>query len=291
MMVDKKFLLTSNQVAEFVARGVLRFDEIVPDEINKAIVAEMDAGTITSHPAGTPFSKCYPDPSPIGKMLRMPEIQGIVQSLVGPDSNFDHHAVHVRQPNEAGAQGLHGDAIIDTRMHFDVQIMYFPHDVTLEMGGTLLLPGSHFRRINEGDVGRYQNFLGQMPIVCKAGSMVIVHHGIWHAGRQNKTDRIRYMFKVRLNPTVRQYRLWNTDDLMDNGNADRIIYGGSTKPAEQDVQTILNHAEPWFEASDGRIEIVSRIKLWRFLTGDEDFDCAYWLTRIENRPENMAVTA
>ena len=96
-MVDRKYLLTSNQVAEFVARGVLRFDEIVPAEINNAIIAQMDAGRIASQPAGTPLSLCYPDPSPIGKMLRMPEILGIIQSLVGPDPKFDHHAVHVRQ--------------------------------------------------------------------------------------------------------------------------------------------------------------------------------------------------
>ena len=49
--------------------------------------------------------------------------------------------------NEDSAQGMHGDSIIDTRMQsFDVQLMYFPHDVPLEMGGTLVVPGSHFRQ-------------------------------------------------------------------------------------------------------------------------------------------------
>jgi len=212
-MIDKKYLLTTAQMAEFVARGFLRFDELVPEAINRDVMAAFDAGGIDAAPAGTPLSHCYPQPSPIGAMLRIPEIQGIIHSLVGPDPLFDHHAIHVRQPNEGKAQGMHGDSIIDMRMHFDIQLMYFPHDVPLEMGGTLLVPGSQYRRINEADIARYQNFAGQVPMVCKAGSLLALHHGIWHCGRQNKTDRKRYMYKIRLNPVVRQYRLWNTDDL------------------------------------------------------------------------------
>jgi hypothetical protein len=160
--------------------------------------------------------------------------------------------------------------------------MYFPHDIPLEMGGTLLLPGSHYRRVNTQDIAAYQNMLGQIPMVCKAGSILVLHHGIWHCGRQNKTDRRRYMFKVRLNPTVRQLRLWNTDDLDESYNAHREIFAG--KGQVGDIQTILAQREPWFEAASGRLEVVNRIKQWRFLTGDENFDVDYWLTRLENMP-------
>jgi hypothetical protein len=283
-MIDKKYLLNSRQVAEFVARGFLRFDEIVPDDINQAVMDAFDAGGIKSHPAGTPLSQCYPEPSPIGRMLRMPEIQGIIHSLVGPDPLFDHHAIHVRQPNEGKAQGMHGDSIIDTRMHFDIQIMYFPHDVPLEMGGTLLVPGSQYRRINEMDIARYQNFVGQIPMVCKAGSILVLHHGIWHCGRQNTTDRKRYMYKIRLNPRVRQYRLWNTDDLDESYADHQPIFAGEKR---NDIQAILAKGEPWFEDGEARLEIVNRIKMWRFLTGDDNFDVHYWLTRLENMPENL----
>lgn len=283
-MIDKKYLLTTAQMAEFVARGFLRFDELVPEAINRDVMAAFDAGGIDAAPAGTPFSHCYPQPSPIGAMLRIPEIQGIVHSLVGPDPLFDHHAIHVRQPNEGKAQGMHGDSIIDTRMHFDIQLMYFPHDVPLEMGGTLLVPGSQYRRINEADIARYQNFAGQVPMVCKAGSLLALHHGIWHCGRQNKTDRKRYMYKIRLNPVVRQYRLWNTDDLAAMTGGQKRIFTAEQNAAE-DVQTILGRGEPWYEDGGGRLEIVNRVKMWRFLSGDENFDVHYWLTRLENMPE------
>lgn len=289
-MINKKYLLNSKQMASFVARGLLRFDEVVPAEINEAVMAEIDAGTIKAAAAGTLLSQCYPHPSAIGQMLRMPEVQGVIQSLVGPDPLFDHHAVHVRQANEGAAQGMHGDSIIDTRWHFDLQLMYFPHDVPLEMGGTLVVPGSHFRRINEGDIARYQNLLGQLPMVCKAGSLLALHHGIWHCGRQNTTDRLRYMYKIRLNPVVRQFRLWNTDDLTDDVSKHKPIFTAETNAVE-DVQTILGRREPWFEDASGRLEIINRIKLWRFLSGDENFDVHYWLTRLENKPERRSMTA
>ena len=283
-MIDKKYLLTTAQMAEFVARGFLRFDELVPEAINRDVMAAFDAGGIDAAPAGTPLSHCYPQPSPIGAMLRIPKIQGIIHSLVGPDPLFDHHAIHVRQPNEGKAQGMHGDSIIDTRMHFDIQLMYFPHDVPLEMGGTLLVPGSQYRRINEADIARYQNFAGQVPMVCRAGSLLALHHGIWHCGRQNKTDRKRYMYKIRLNPVVRQYRLWNTDDLAAMTGGQKRIFTAEQNAAE-DVQTILGRGEPWYEDGGGRLEIVNRVKMWRFLSGDENFDVHYWLTRLENMPE------
>jgi len=288
--IEKKHLLNSKQMASFVARGFLRFDERVPQSINDAVMAEIDAGTIKAAPAGTPLSQCYPEPSALGRMLRMPEIQGIIQSLVGPDPLFDHHAIHVRQANEGQAQGMHGDSIIDTRMHFDVQLMYFPHDVPLEMGGTLIVPGSQYRRINEMDIARYQNFLGQIPMVCKAGSVLALHHGIWHCGRQNKTSQKRYMYKIRLNPRVRQMRLWNTDDLSADQSKHKPIFTRETNAVE-DIQTILGKQEPWFEDASGRLEIVNRVKMGRFLTGDNNFDVHYWLTRLENMPENLQLAA
>ena len=280
-MTDKQNLLTSLQMAEFVARGFLRFDELVPDEINQAVMRGIDRQEIKGHAAGTPLSQCYHGTS-IRQLLDLPQIQGLIHSLVGEDPLFDHDALHVREPNEGKAQGLHADSIIDTRTHFDIQLMYFPHDVPLEMGGTLLLPGSHYRRVNEMDVAAYQNMRGQIPMVCKAGSVLALHHGIWHCGRQNQTDRRRYMFKLRLNPAVRQIRLWNTDDLTDDYYAPKEIHSGF--PKSNDVQGILSRREPWFEAASGRLEIVNRIKLWRFLTGDEAFDVHYWLGRLENMP-------
>jgi hypothetical protein len=285
--VDKKYLLDSKQMASFVSRGFLRFDEMIPNEVNERAMREIDKG-VPAAAAGTPLSQCYPEPSVLGEILRSPEIEGIIYSLVGPDPLFDHQAIHVREPNEDSAQHMHGDSTIDLRMHFDIQLMYFPHDVPLEMGGTLLVPGSQYRRINEMDIARYQNMVGQISMVCKAGTILVLHHGIWHCGRQNKSNTRRYMFKVRLNPAMRQIRLWNTDDLDENVGKQHPLFTKETP--KDDIQAVLSSYEPWFEEGTKRLEILNRIKMWRFLTGDENFDAHYWLTRLENMPENRVAS-
>jgi len=281
-MTDTTHLLTSRQMASFAARGFLCFEGLIPPALNERAMREIE-GPVPAAPAGTPLADCYPPPSALGDILRSPAVAGLLDSLVGPNPRFDHQYVHVREPHEDAAQHLHGDSTIDLRMHFDVQLMYFPHAVPLDMGGTLLVPGSHFRRINESDIARYQNIVGQIPLVCPAGTILVVHHGLWHCGRQNQSDRKRYMFKVRLNPTVRQLRLWNTADLDDGVGQSRPIF--ATETPTDDIQAILTRAEPWFEGGNGRLEILNRIKFWRFLTGDDQFDAHYWLTRLENMPE------
>ncbi|MEO3755257.1 phytanoyl-CoA dioxygenase family protein [Streptomyces sp. B6B3] len=260
-------LLTSVKMAHFVAHGSLRLDAVVPAEMNAEAIELLPAG-IPPVPYGTPVDQAYPDGSFVRRLIELPQVAGALRSLVGPGPHIDHHAVHVRQPREGQAQPLHADAIIDVRPDaFDVQLMYYPSEVTLEMGGTLSVPGSHLRRINESDTGRYQNLRGQSRLVCPAGTVVFLHHGLWHGGRRNDSDTPRYMFKIRFNPTVRQCRLWDTSDLADPRVA-----------AELDTHF------PWYEQATGRLERYNRVLLWRALTGEADFDLEYWVTRVSNRP-------
>jgi hypothetical protein len=271
---DRKHLLTSVQMANFVASGSLTMAAVVPDDLNAQAIEVLSAG-IPAVPYGTPVTEAFPEGSFARRLVELPPVAGALLSLVGPGPTIDHHAVHIRQPNEGEAQPLHGDAIIDVRTDaFDVQLMYYPHAVSLDMGGTLSVPGSHLRRINETDTGRYQNLRGQTRLVCPAGTVVLLHHGIWHSGRRNDTDTPRYMFKVRFNPTVRQLRLWNTDDLAD--------------PA---VAAALSMQFPWYEPATGRLEVYNRVKMWRELTGDDTFDLDYWVTRVSNRPQRVVATA
>lgn len=272
-------LLSSEQMAEFVANGFLRFEGIVPDELNQACLdafaadeaaersgapSSLDAG----NDAGQELDRCFPEAPAIRRLLGLPRVRGIITSLVGPRPRYDHHAVHVRLPGEP-AQQLHADAIIDTRLPFDIQLMYFPHDVPEDMGGTLLVPGSHLRRVNEHDIGRYQNLRGQVTYFGPAGSILVVHHGLWHCGRRNRRHAPRYMFKLRLNPATGQVRRWAADDLADDS-------------VREAVRLVLRVKHPWYEASTGRLELVNRIALWRYITGEPGFDLDYWMGRLEN---------
>jgi hypothetical protein len=133
--------------------------------------------------------------------------------------------------------------------------------------GTLFVPGSHFRRVHESSIKRYQNIVGQVQCVCKAGTIVVWHHNLWHSGRSNHTQADRFMFKLRLNPTVRQQLLWNTDDLHD-----------------ESIPKIIGKSHKW-QGMNTRVEEMNRIRLWRSLTNQSNFDLPGWfLTRIQNSP-------
>ncbi|RKN07939.1 phytanoyl-CoA dioxygenase [Streptomyces radicis] len=264
-------MLTSAQMARFVAHGFLRLDAVVPDDLNERAVDVLTAG-IPAVPYGTPVAEAFPEGSLPRRLVAVPEVAGALHSLVGPEPRIDHHAVHVREPGQGSAQPLHGDAIIDVRPDaFDVQLMYYPREVTLAAGGTLIVPGSHLRRTNESDTGRYQNIRGQHRLTCPAGTVVILHHGLWHGGRRNDGGERRYMFKIRFNPTVRQRLLWDTRDLADPAVAEE-----------------LRTQFPWYEQATGRLELHNRVRLWRALTGDDTFDLDHWVTRVTNRPTRAA---
>jgi hypothetical protein len=271
-------LLTSRELAAFVTHGFLRLDGVVPASLCAAALGELgDAGggalpspfgaaraSVAARLPGRPLEEIWPDGSAIGGVLRLPRVTAAVESLVGPGARYDHHYTHVVPAGQRWSQPWHADAILDPREDaFDIQLFFFFHDTPRAAGGTMILPGSHLRRVNESDVGRYQNFRGQQATVCGAGTLLICHHGLWHCGQPNSTDKPRTMFKLRLNPAAPQRRLWDTRDAGD--------------PAVADT---LKHDHGWY-GSEVRLEIVNRIKLWRALTGDDQFDVDHWLTRIE----------
>lgn len=281
-------LLSSPQVAEFVSRGILRFDALVPDELNQVCMEEMRgirASFVADRakalregiPPGRPLDECFTDSPGLGRFLRLPQIAGIIESLVGPNPSHDHNVVHVREPGSRG-QPLHADEIIDTRLRFDIQLMYWPHDVAPEDGGTFFLPGSHFRRINDQDIARYKNFRSQQYFTGSAGTVLVLHHGIWHCARPNRGSAPRYMFKIRLNPRVEQVRLWDTSDLDDP----EVRYA---------LSQTLGSWEHWSDQPTVLLDHVNRVALWRFMTGDDGFDVHFRMGRLEQRGRTRLLDA
>jgi hypothetical protein len=267
-------LLTTAQVAAFAADGFLQLDALVPEALCARVREEFDDGTVanlwpdyTGQPPhlrpGQPLANFF-EGGAYGEVLRLPAVAGVIASLVGPDPLYDHHFFHVTRPGSP-PQPLHYDAIIDFRLDFDVQLFLFLQDTPVEMGGTTLLPGSHLRPAP--DLSRMHNVAGQVQVVCPAGTLLACHHGIWHGARPNRSDRDRYMVKLRINPTVRQTRLWEPDD--DTGS--------------DEVKAILTRSHGW-EGGEHRHEVVRRTRLWRLLSGDDAFDTESWLRRLDCAP-------
>jgi hypothetical protein len=306
--VNEQPLLSSRQMALFVARGFLRFDSVVPDAINaqfmqeagempppnknrgayQAFVEGVAANRIPEVSAGTPLVQAYQQGTALSALLSIPLVAGALASLLGPDPVFDHHFLHVALPpryhsargGKSISQHTHQDSTIDPKEGFDVQLLYYPHAISSDMGGTRFIPGTHLRKVSEVAVGRYQNVAGQQHVVCEAGTLLLLHHGIWHGGGANQSDRARYMFKIRMRASGPQTRSWAIDDYAPPARQ-RPIFFLKAPPERDSIETILTTPEPWFEQDTGRLEYINRIKLWRYLTEDPDYDADYWMTRLE----------
>jgi hypothetical protein len=293
--------LSTLQMARFAARGYLAFPAIIAPEIGEAYLEEVKARTLPNVAAGTPLSSAYPPESALHAFVTHREVAGVIESLVGPGSLVDHHFTHVASSpaamarrgagGPADSQHWHQDSTIDTRAAFDIQLMWYPRAVTANMGGTRFLPGSHLRIVSEAAIGRYQNIVGQRHVVCPAGTVLVLHHGLWHGGGANRAARNRHMFKVRLNPTVPQVRLWNTADMPQDMNRQRPIFYETRPRASDDLHAILCEPQPWFEADTARLEYINRVRFWRRLTGDDGFDADYWVSRLENQAGRRVETA
>jgi hypothetical protein len=282
-------LLGSLRIAEFLARGFLVLEGVVPEDVNARVLEVLRERTehkdrdpladvqhplvvsVQHYPWKALLSQCFGREPHLKDVLLVPEVRGMIESLVGPDPYYDHHAVHVAGAGMP-AGNLHADVVIDTRAAFDVNLMYYPQGVSEAGGPTLVIPGSHFRQINSLDIARYQNLAGQAFLACEPGTVVALHHGLWHCGSRNSTDAVRYMVKIRLDPRLEQVRLWDTSDLTD-------------PDVRNGVQQMLDMAEPWYESSAVFLEKLQRTALFRRLSGDADFgEVEPWLGRLENQP-------
>ena len=295
-MIDTLNLLTTSQVAEFAAKGCLRFDGLIDSDLNQEFLdlfAE-DIGSddryvnkvIPNCKPGTYVSQAFPQDHPLSKILAQPVVAGTLKSLMGTNPIFDHHHVHMTFPNRSRVQTNHQDSTIDLRSkNFDIQMIYFPHEVNNKMGGTRYIPGTHLRTVHESQIARYQNIRGQIRVTCPAGTIIFFHHGIWHGGGKNTSDVPRIMYKLRLQPSGSQSLQWDTSDLTEERikSWQRPIFHAFGKREEDDVPSKLMSHEPWFD-NTSRLEYMNRVRFWRTLLNDAELDIDYWLTRVENEP-------
>ena len=104
-------------------------------------------------------------------------------------------------------------------------------------------------------------------MACPAGSLLVCHHGIWHCGQPNRTDRLAHDVQAAPEPARAAARCSGTPPTFDDPR----------------IGKVLSRDHGWY-GHEVRLEIANRIRLWRALTGDARYDVDFWLTRIENDP-------
>ncbi len=239
-------LLNALQMASFANEGVLLCADMVPQELNRAV--HEDEKNLARR--GYEF---WDESTVLREVFNLPQVQGAIQSFVGANPIYDHSFLHFVAPGNLKRQNWHVDSgTFNTNpFHFDIQAFYFAHDTPIEMGPTLVLPGSHLRRATYWNIGRYKNIAGQRPMVAKAGSIAFMHQDIWHCAQANQTEKTRYVFKVRYKPAAEQQKCFNLE--------------GVDSP---EVKDMIGKQQPWY-GSDFQKDWLQKLEFWRHLSGDD----------------------
>ena len=182
-------LLSDDEVLAFVVRGYRIVETDFPAAFHASICEQLK----TVGDVGNGILDAVPM---LGEVYQHPAVRGALISLLGEDYEMNGHRHLHTNPPGSRSQGWHQDGT-NVRHHqvWCVLAMYYPQDVPLEMGPTVVMPGTHFRNAPTDRMQTYANLKGQVPVAVEAGTVAITHYDIWHAATLNRTDRARHMLK------------------------------------------------------------------------------------------------
>ena len=240
-------LLSDDEVLHFVTHGYHLLHPEYPAGLNEAIAEQcgqvdgVGNGVLASIPM-------------LHEVYAHPEVRGALISLLGSDYVMNgHRHLHVNVPGSR-SQSWHQDGT-NVRHHqvWCVLAMYYPDEVPLEQGPTMIMPGTHFRNAPTERMATYANIKDQVALAVPAGTVAITHYDLWHAASRNLTDRYRYMFKF----------------LFDRQSAptEPTWHHDPETVAEVAHRRIRAHVGPVDHSSDHYKEWELRTEMWQWMLG------------------------
>ena len=178
-MADKPYLLSDDEIISFIIHGSHIVEADFPDGFNESIYEELEALDIPRNNPGDGILDKVPK---LYQVYDHPKVRGALVSLLGEDMQMNgHRHCHVNPPGTR-SQAWHQDGTNKRHHHIQtVLAMYYPQDVSAELGPTVIMPGTHFRNAPTDRMATYANFREQVPLTVKAGTVAITHYDIWHA--------------------------------------------------------------------------------------------------------------
>lgn len=209
-MSEKRYLLDDEAMKQFIVKGYVLVETDFPAEFHEGVYRRIEEVFRTEGNPGNAIYERVPD---LAKVYEHPAVRGALVSLLGPDMLMHpHRHCHANPPGSKG-QKWHQDDV-NRRHHqiWRVLAMYYPQEVTPEMGPTLILPGTHFRNAPTARMATYGTFKDQVAFTVKVGTVAITHYDIWHRAAPNRSDRTRYMLKFLFDRTREPDRpSWRAD--------------------------------------------------------------------------------
>jgi|GEM_PF-1855715 hypothetical protein len=155
----------------------------------------------------------------VGDLLYHPRIVALVSFLLGtPDiaiSPFRFWNHLATGPGDGG--GWHvDDTWMANRPLTEILCMYYPQDVTEDMGPTMLLPGSHRRLYTPSQTSKLGWIRGQQKLTVKAGTLAMTYASILHAKAAHFSDTPRSMIKYGYEVSNPKYGYYLTQEAYNN---------------------------------------------------------------------------
>ena len=213
-MIPSEHLLNDAEIVEFITNGFMILETGVPTNVNQIILDKLNS--LDSNP-GDEILEFVPELSEIYKSF---PVAGALASLLGKDYALNDHRHCHRNPSGSRSQIWHQDSIDGAQIQErhgtsikQILMMYYPQEVDDRNGPTAIIPGSHLLSNHSRDRTAAQgNFRNQVLGKLDAGSVILLHYDIWHAGTKNVSGKIRYMLKFLFDRTSEsKVPSWNHD--------------------------------------------------------------------------------
>ena len=191
-LLNERYLLDDAAVARFVVEGYTLVETDFPPEFHRAVCRRIEEVLRGGNPGNEILAR-VPE---LQAVYDHPAVRGALVSLLGPEMAMHaHRHCHALPPGHGGQQWHQDD--VNRRHHriWRVLAMYYPQDVTAEMGPTMILPGTQYRNAPTARMASYGVFDSQVALSVKAGTVAITHYDLWHRATPNRSDRTRYMLK------------------------------------------------------------------------------------------------
>ena len=256
------YRLDDVDVVKFIVTGYHIVEPDLPHGLNETIAAKLD--NLDANP-GDAITDSVPE---LLQILDHPQVTGTLASLLGEDYEVQpHRHWHCKQPN-SGHMNWHQDSTNNRDLRLNRFLgLYYPTDITPEMGPTVIVPGTQYRNAPTDRMATYTNIKGQIPLTVKAGTIAFTHYDMWHGTAANRSDRKSHMIKFLFRRTKENDRPnWNHDPECMNRPRDWNL-----KDKAEDPGNILTFGNPLkVSQSDHYKERRIRRQVWDYLNGDMD---------------------
>jgi hypothetical protein len=201
-MTDIQPTMTDRDVMDFVARGYVLLEGVVSDDIRQRYEALPDRS----------LAPLVQTREFIEGLFLNPEVAGVARSLLGTDFLVPTKAHHHLYEAAHEGQTWHSDGLSETGLGVThLQCYYYPQEVRLEDGPTMILPGSAYRLVDREAIAHYGDIAGQLSLTVPAGTVVLGHYGIWHKAGPKLNDKRRGMIKFSYFRSAQPRRDWIAD--------------------------------------------------------------------------------